>query len=103
MTRALYFFQQRLSIVRRVCEHVLVRILRKTAPSLLERKLKTTENSIANSPIGLYFTDGSNFYSDFLRVDIMPEVKHTTGEDECCKVEYLETPVKSENDKKEYR
>ncbi|KYN03878.1 Nardilysin [Cyphomyrmex costatus] len=33
----------------------------------------------------------------------MPEVEHPTEDDERCQVEYLETPVKSKNDKKEYR
>ncbi|XP_012524901.1 nardilysin isoform X2 [Monomorium pharaonis] len=33
----------------------------------------------------------------------MPDAQRVTGDDERCQVEYLETPVKSENDKKEYR
>ncbi|XP_018360056.1 PREDICTED: nardilysin-like isoform X1 [Trachymyrmex cornetzi] len=103
MTRALYFFQQRLTIVRRVCRYVSVRLLRKIVQSLQKRKLKTIHNPIVSFPIGLYSTDRPNCHSDFPCVNIMPEVEHTTGDDERYQVEYLETPIKSENDKKEYR
>jgi hypothetical protein len=103
MTRALYFFHQRLAIVRCACGHVSGGVLRKIVTSPLQRELKTIRNPIVNSPIGSYSTDRPNFHSDFLRVDIMPEVECATGDEERCQVEYLETPVKSENDKKEYR
>lgn len=104
MTRALYLFQRRLTtIVRCVSRHVSSGVLKKTAPSSLGRKLKTICNPTACFPIGLYSDDRPNFSLDFLRVDTMPEVELTTGDDERCQVEYLETPVKSDNDKKEYR
>ncbi|XP_011685956.1 PREDICTED: nardilysin-like [Wasmannia auropunctata] len=106
MTRALYFVQQRLTVVRRVHRYASVRVLREIAANLPEGRPKTTRNPVASSPTGSYSTDRPNFQSDLLRVDIMPEVERTAGADECCQecqVEYLETPVKSENDKKEYR
>ncbi|KYN37807.1 Nardilysin [Trachymyrmex septentrionalis] len=100
MTCALYFFQQRLAIVRRVCRHVSVRLLRKIVQ---KRKLETIQNPIVSFPIGLYSINRPNFHSDFPCVNIMPEMEYTTGDDEGHQVEYLEPPIKSENDKKEYR
>ena len=100
MTCALYFFQQRLAIVRRVCRHVSVRLLRKIVQ---KRKLETIQNPIVSFPIGLYSINRPNFHSDFPCVNIMPEMEYTTGDDEGHPVEYLEPPIKSENDKKEYR
>lgn len=104
MTRALYLFQRRsTTIVGCVSGHVSSRILRRTVPSSLGRKLETICNPTACFLIRSYSDDRPNFSLDFLRVDTMPEVERTTEDDERCQVEYLETPVKSENDKKEYR
>ncbi|XP_071572686.1 nardilysin [Temnothorax nylanderi] len=106
MICALYFFQRRFNIARYVSRLVSSRVLKNSVSSLLERKQKTIRNPIACFPIGSYYDDRFNFNPEILRVDIMPEMERTTedgGDDERCQVEYLETPVKSENDKKEYR
>lgn len=103
MTRALYSFQRRLTIVGCVSRHVSNEVLKRTAPSPLKRNSKAIRNPIVCFLIGLHSDGRPNFNPDFLHVDIMPEVEHTTGNDERYQVEYLETPTKSENDKKEYR
>lgn len=102
MTRALYFFRRRSTIVRCVSRHVSSGVLKKITPSPLERQSKAIHNPIAYFLIGLHSDDRFNF-SPFLRINIMPEVEHTIKNDERYQVEYLEMPVKSENDKKEYR
>ncbi|XP_018306507.1 LOW QUALITY PROTEIN: nardilysin-like [Mycetomoellerius zeteki] len=50
-----------------------------------------------------YSTDLPNFYFDFSILDVMEKMACTTGNNERYRVEYLETPIKSKDDKKEYR
>lgn len=111
MTRALCFLQ-RLIAVRYVSGHAWSGVLKKTADSGPRgKKLQTICN-----PVTCFLIDSddrcsddqSNFNSALLLIEIMPEMErpageNPTGDDERCQVEYLETPVKSENDKKEYR
>ena len=52
---------------------------------------------------GLHSTDRLSFHSDFLHINVMSEMEFTVEDEKRNRIEYLEPPVKSENDKKEYR
>ncbi|CAL1679211.1 unnamed protein product [Lasius platythorax] len=86
------------------------KVPRRHVRNSLERKLKANRHPIVDSSIGLYSARRSNLKPDLLRADIMPETetKRTDSNDEHLQVkyhfiEYLETPVKSQNDTNEYR
>ncbi|XP_011881239.1 PREDICTED: nardilysin isoform X2 [Vollenhovia emeryi] len=102
MTRALYVFQPRL-IVRCVSRHASGVVSKEIAPSPLGRKSKRIRRPTACPLVESRCDARPNFNPDLLRVDKMPEVVRTTGDNEGCRVEYLDTPVTSENDKKEYK
>ncbi|XP_018046794.1 PREDICTED: nardilysin-like [Atta colombica] len=51
----------------------------------------------------LHSTDRLSFHSDFLHINVMSEMEFTVENEKRNRVEYLEPPVKSENDKKGYR
>ncbi|EZA59550.1 Nardilysin [Ooceraea biroi] len=61
---------------------------------------KAIQNPAAGTPVGSYPTGGTNLNPS--RVE-MVETERAASDDDRRRVEYLETPVKSENDKKEYR
>jgi len=71
MTCALYFFQQRLTIVRCVYRQVSIRLLRKIMQSLQKTMLETIWNSIVSFLIGSYSTDRPNLHSEFPCIHIM--------------------------------
>jgi len=72
--------------------------LREHVRSPFEGRPKGTRDPVVDFSIRSYSTRPSN-----LNPDIMPEVKLVESDDKRHQVEYLETPVKSENDTKEYR
>lgn len=87
-------------IVRRVSSHVFLSSkMPKTTQNPPERKIKTGQDVVAGVKSGSH---SSSVQSD-LKSDGMPETKCSMSDNENFKVEYLDTPVKSENDKKEYR
>lgn len=79
---------------------LLNKMLKRSAQSPPERKSKI-QDSLAS--VKSYSTDQSNLKSDLSQPDITSEMECAASDDKHCQVEYLETPVKSENDKKQYR
>ncbi|XP_072762300.1 nardilysin [Anoplolepis gracilipes] len=104
MTRVFSLFQ-RLIVAKCERRHVFLsaKVLRRHVRSPLEKTSKGTRNSVVDSSIGSYSVRPSNLNPDVLHPEIMPEVKLPASDDERHQFEYLETPVKSENDTKEYR
>ncbi|XP_012218457.1 nardilysin-like [Linepithema humile] len=100
MTRG-FFFIQRLIVVGSVIRPtpLLNRMLKRSAQSPPERKAKINQDSLAS----VKSTDRSNLKLDLSQPNIMPKTERTASDDKHRQVEYLETPVKSENDKKQYR
>ncbi|EFN65226.1 Nardilysin [Camponotus floridanus] len=98
MTRGLSLLL-RLIDVRCERRHVFLsaKALREHVQSPFERRPKGTRDPGVEFLIRSYSTRPSN-----LSPDIMPEVKLVESDDKRHQVEYLETPVKSENDTKEY-
>ena len=74
-------------------------MLKRSAQSPPERKAKINQDSLAS----VKSTDRSNLKLDLSQPNIMPKTERTASDDKHRQVEYLETPVKSENDKKQYR
>lgn len=90
----------RLIDVRCERRHVFLsaKVLKEHVQSRFERKSEGNQDPVINFSIRSYFVRSSNLNSD-----IMPEVKLIESDDKRYQVKYLETPVKSENDTKEYR
>lgn len=102
MTRGLFLIQ-RLIVIGSVNKSItlLNKMLKRSAHSPPERKSKMNQDALAT--VKSYSTDQFNLKSDFSQPDIMPEADRVASDDKHYQVEYLETPVKSENDKKQYR
>lgn len=92
---------RRLTLIRFVIRHLCSDKMPKR-PTQNPSDRKTSQNSAAGTP-GSYSISRPNLNLNPPAIGGMSETDRAASGDDHRQVEYLETPVKSENDKKEYR